>query len=650
MNSHLKPTLLIGLVVAILSACSGGGGGASTSVSVPPLDATPVASGLNPSPDGFSFANFASTASTEEFNADDMVAMFGNGAEICTSTTSPCTLTAEATAWARMVNQARSSGHCEGLAVLSASRFQEKSTPATFSLQNSGDTTHAIIRAFATQFLNETTNATKAWAKQSPSDIVAALSASLKTGKPEFSLGVYTDGGGHAILPYAVEWPSEKVAKVKVYDSNWPGGDRYVTVDLESQEWTFSFSGKDPANDPNIWKGGKGDIDITPLSSRVTGTCPFCGEKSGVQKTLLLIRSASSDWEVETPDGTVSATNNSAGETTAQPLRSASTTPGAPVDYLVYGTTGKTKITSKSVVAVAGFTGSVGFQYTTTGKNDTTVDVSASGISTDDPTVTATLADGNIVATASGENTSLTSTGEQIAVVTETESGQKVEATATADTGAIAVDASPDKSGVGYTITTQSAPNEITVKSVDDAGNETEVTKKGQLDSTKTSNELPQGLEAPAVKPGLPSVAVRVAAAKASARSNNAVSTRGNADISFDTSGWTIAKTASGSKGFQANLVVNDGSGSSIPACTDISCVKGMSTSILTSGTDAKTQKSTTTSMTFTMANVQTAFSVKCGDAPWQVATQSGSTYAAYCDAADITSDLTIYISNSVKN
>jgi hypothetical protein len=54
--------------------------------------------------------------------------------------------------------------------------------------------------------------------------------------------------------------------------------------------------------------------------------------------------------------------------------------------------------------------------------------------------------------------------------------------------------------------------------------------------------------------------------------------------------------------------------------------------------------------MTFTMANVQTAFSVKCGDAPWQVATQSGSTYAAYCDAADISSDVTIYISNSVNN
>jgi hypothetical protein len=185
---------------------------------------------------------------------------------------------------------------------------------------------------------------------------------------------------------------------------------------------------------------------------------------------------------------------------------------------------------------------------------------------------------------------------------------------------------------------------------VDDAGNETEVTKKGQLDNTKTSNDLPQGLEAPAVKPGLPSVAVRIAAAKASARSNNAVSTRGNADISFDTSGWTISKTASGSKGFQANLVVNDGSGSSIPACTDISCVSGMSTSILTSGTDAKTQKSTTSSMTFTMANVQAPFSVKCGGAAWQVATKSGAAYAAYCDSADITSDLTIYISNSVKN
>jgi len=51
---------------------------------------------------------------------------------------------------------------------------------------------------------------------------------------------------------------------------------------------------------------GVGDLDITPISARTAGTCPFCGDGTKVTKSVLLIRSTSSDWTVKTKNGTYS--------------------------------------------------------------------------------------------------------------------------------------------------------------------------------------------------------------------------------------------------------------------------------------------------------------------------------------------------------
>ena len=172
MNSTFSRTrrIVTGLVlVATLASCSGGSSGSTDVV------ATPADSGLLPTDDGFTFANFGSSATKEVFNTDDLVTMFGK--EACVGgVETPCTPTTQAAAWARMVNEARASGHCEGLAVQAAARFDSKQTPATGALLNAGDVTHGIMRAFATQFLPEVQDATNSWAKKSLSDIVNDLS------------------------------------------------------------------------------------------------------------------------------------------------------------------------------------------------------------------------------------------------------------------------------------------------------------------------------------------------------------------------------------------------------------------------------------------------------------------------------------------
>ena len=141
-------------VVLLLASCGGGGSGGGAPVLV-----EAVATTMRPTPDGYSFANFAAKGSPEEFGGVDLVAMFGEGACVG-GVVDPCEPIAEAAAWARMVNQSRASGHCEGLVVEASKRFNKAATPQTVELKNEGEVTHRIFQTFATQFLKETQDET----------------------------------------------------------------------------------------------------------------------------------------------------------------------------------------------------------------------------------------------------------------------------------------------------------------------------------------------------------------------------------------------------------------------------------------------------------------------------------------------------------
>jgi hypothetical protein len=317
-------------LAGLLASC---GGSESTST----LTAVATDSGVKPNEDGFSFANFGSSATTELLDSADLVTMFGSGACVDGILT-PCTPTAQASAWAKMVNESRASGHCEGLAVQAASRFDAKATPATESLTNAGDVTHGIIRAFATQFLPEVQDVSAAWAKKSLVDIVNELSTSFVNKSVSYTMGLYTSTGGHAVLPYAIEFPKPDLAVVKVYDSNWPGMERYVSIDLAAKVWSFSFSGENPQEDADTWSGKAGDIDITSMGARTSATCPFCGDDTKVSASVLLIRSTSLNWSVKTTNGTYSpSSSTSVTGVTSRSLRSASSNSLVKVpEYILY--------------------------------------------------------------------------------------------------------------------------------------------------------------------------------------------------------------------------------------------------------------------------------------------------------------------------
>ena len=470
MKLHLK--VIAAASVVVLSACGGGGGGGASTdgpdITVPEATGISQDTGLAPNPNGFAFPNFGSAGSPEVFSEADLVSMFGATPDICVDgVADPCKPTAEAAAWARMVNDSRAAGHCEGFVVLASARFSQAVKPNSVELLNQGDVTHGIMRAFATQFLKETQDETNKWAKKSIKEKVAALEASFAKKIVGYSLGVYTDEGGHAVLPYAVEYETADLAKIKIYDSNCPGQDRFVKVDLAAGTWEFSFAGADPNNDPNAWKGKSKDIDITSMDARETGTCPFCGDKSAVQKSLLVVRSALPNWKIETADGVLTPGSNEIGNSSVRPLRSSAAGPStnAPTDYIVSIPDDKpAKFTLPSATRISGITSKVAVQIDTPGSADTTIDLSSDAVSTNNPEVVLTLADGNLVGSSNGDNNSVTSSGEAVQIVVDGADGTPVTVDVNADAAAVDV-RTPGRDGVdantNYEVVTQTSDTQV---------------------------------------------------------------------------------------------------------------------------------------------------------------------------------------------
>jgi len=702
----MRRRVALGVVSVLLFAACGGGGGGGAEITVPEATGENQASGLIPNPNGFAFPNFGSAATAVVFNEADLVEMFGNTPEVCVDGADPCVATAEAAGWARMVNESRAAGHCEGFAVLAAARFMAAEQPATVELVNEGDVTHALMRGFATQFFDETKKATKAIVKKSMRDKVAILEAGFAQKKVGDVVGVYSEMGGHALLPYAIEYVTPDVAKIMIYDSNWPGQERFITVDMAADTWTFPFGGPDPANDPSAWTGGTKDFDIAPYEARIAGTCPFCKGDSAARQTLLVIRSATADWTIETPDGTLSPTSTEAGDSTVRPMRSSSTDPAQKamnaVDKMGYLVEAALKegetitVKSPSVTRITGITRAATFQIDTPGSTTELVVLAPDSISTNDPAAVITLADGNFVATSNGGNNTVATDGSQVTVTVDGADGNPV--TAVANDATIAVDVrTPGREGVAddinYEIVAQKTAEEIEKTTVGLDGTQNVTAEGGRLANTQVYQEPPAELAVPAVKPGLPSAESRAIGGVAPTTTSSTTTVAGTTTTTSTTTTTIAGSTTSGvarptttaprasttvaqtqtttaqnanvrknvvvttnldgwgpglddpiSSGFSAKLTGGLGQLDGDP-CADVACLESVQATILGGGTDSATGQDTVVPATFTMSGVSGPFAVRCGaGGNWVNASATGATYSASCSFANLTGDETIYL------
>ncbi|MFM8388900.1 MAG: hypothetical protein ACKOA5_06620, partial [Actinomycetota bacterium] len=411
------------------------------------------------------------------------------------------------------------------LVVLASARYNRAELPETVKLPSEEDEIRAVMRAFATQFVPEVQQSIEGWTKASLAEKVDELKRSFSTDKLQYTLGVYVEGGGHAVLPYAIEYPTPDVARIMVYDSNWPGRNRYVDVDLANDKWSFSFSGDDPVNDPNIWSGGAQDMDLTPFEAR-EGTCPFCGDGTKLQSTTLLVRTENLDWSVETDSGSVSPTQPVSDDgSSARPVKG-----GIAITRLVPRAGGRSSYdylitipnelldgADSSATTVAGgaaapvkkraklkFGGASSVfavmqtgvaQFTTPGGgDDKPVELGTDSIKSNDPSVDLTLASGNLVANASGPSVELgASDGGTLEVAVTTATGEVIEQQVTPEAPAVQVKA--DETG-GVTVLEASATGEVKKTEVAADGTKTEtVVDATALNLNKVEVALPPALE-----------------------------------------------------------------------------------------------------------------------------------------------------------
>ena len=272
----------------------------------PPAKANIVAKiNFNPKINGFGFQNYTNSKHVwqDDMNAGDMIRLFGAGA-VCQkgSTAKDCVMKAAAREWMMQKLEAAGGGHCEGMAVASlrfatnkvfkgkatAPQFQ---TPAetTFQLKLTPEIENYIAYYWVTQTLQEIWGERQKSTRTSPVAVVNQLIEGFKAGRDTYPIAFWKFANGklstgHAVTPFAVE-DAGTFFKIHVYDNNFPGQTRFITVEKAGKQTWKYFAAANP-NDPVSLYTGNIDtksIGTAPTSLRDKGCfkVPFANDGKG---------------------------------------------------------------------------------------------------------------------------------------------------------------------------------------------------------------------------------------------------------------------------------------------------------------------------------------------------------------------------------
>ena len=237
-----------------------------------------------------------------------------------------------------------------------------------------------------------------------------------------------------------------------------------------------------------------------------------------MQKSLLLIRSAKPDWSIQSVDGELTAGSELVGESVVRPLRSAlpprpdfaDANRQGPTDYLVFTNLGGKGVSLQigSTTRIVGVTPQAIFEIDAQSDAPAVdIQISNAEVAVDDPQVGLTLSNEDSVASSAGNANTVSAEGDGITVNITTDEGEALEFKTSEDAPAIDVrtgSANGATEGAKYEVFTQVSPSETEHVVVFDDGEKSTTRQQGQLENQKTSAQLPEVLDAPLVKAGLP--------------------------------------------------------------------------------------------------------------------------------------------------
>jgi hypothetical protein len=257
---------------------------------------------FRPSVNGYGFRNYGRDHDNEnDLNPGNLIALFGAD-NVCQSgsTASDCVLTEPAEEWLEECVKLLAGGHCEGLAVTALRFFDElpyagKARPSQFQsgaekvsdLEHTDFISNYVAHYHVMQKLSEISDFRAETWKKKPSEIVRMLIESMKEGSTDhyvMSIGMRENGSysrGHAITPFAVEDMGEGEYHVHVYDSNFPGQDKFVVVDTGDETWRY-HTASDPTKTATDYIGNATSqtLGLKSQAARELDVygCPFCAD------------------------------------------------------------------------------------------------------------------------------------------------------------------------------------------------------------------------------------------------------------------------------------------------------------------------------------------------------------------------------------
>jgi hypothetical protein len=268
-------------------------------------EGTPVAdSGFRPYPNGFSFLNFGPNLYLNQrflgqpeplarngvpvtpinINTQDMRLVFGDGVCIAggeLAPNGPCELTESALTIVQLSKEWSKTGRCYGFVTVAAGLFNGIVSPAALRTGEvnsmttlNGPAQRALSRTVISQYFSAT--GTK---QTSMAELIRTLSESLGSGRTPYSLLIFGQTGGHAVLPYAVLNRGNALFDIAIYDPNFPQQARAVRVNVEANTWNYEGSAL-PGNSSLAWSSAGGPSSAMWLGDVASGLtkqeCPFC--------------------------------------------------------------------------------------------------------------------------------------------------------------------------------------------------------------------------------------------------------------------------------------------------------------------------------------------------------------------------------------
>ncbi len=307
--------------------------------------------------DGYRFENYGATSWTsDDLGVDDLLLMFGPQVCVSGTTVADCKLSQPADDWRKKMIEYMNGGHCDGLAMTSLrffnqQPFKNKTVPSNYqaAAQRTNDLT---IPEQPIENYNAYYWTTQLLAGNRIIDAPIALANQLTNGFSQnpplgyavhiFKLPNFT--AGHSVAAYGVESVGPGMARILVYDNNFPNQRQYITINTGSNTWSYETAST-PGQPTDVYTGTatSGNLMLSPLADRDLPAgqyfdCPFCSAPALKTQDASALVSGEIQFQY-TGEGSILVVNDE-GQSTGDDFNTdtfVNTIPGAGVEQVLGG-------------------------------------------------------------------------------------------------------------------------------------------------------------------------------------------------------------------------------------------------------------------------------------------------------------------------